>query len=725
MSSARLLQKLRGLIFCERGEEEVILAHTLYRSLKRKSPIYGSSDGLSSPLLRRFWFRSIVGVVAPLTIAGYYLVMWQIYLVPLDPSAPFIVGPPGASYVYYSWFIVGIVGLNLSLYSMAGVEASMLMDPTWDVGNAMVLLMHADGTWSGPGGWVKTAKRLVRQRLSGGSFTPPTRLWFILAIPSILIFAAWPLSGLAFETTAGFIRQRNGVGQVPNTIGFSYATFNNRNGGDVFNDAQIIWTNALDARVPGKGIIYTQPGAERIPAASLPKDDGVSKIFLTAQAENPIEGPSWGLALQYNCSIVKTLSELTLLKYQKSANITAGVARLQGRNQDILVTATNETYSNNLYAAIEFGYKNWPNASAQTRLQKDDPDSIFTKTTHCYFNQADNVTGDYPGLDDGDEDEGVFEMVLWQLLQPAGYVNPLPQYNFSIDHNLTELYGVYNYNQFLDSNFSLPLTAVGARCTSSSNVGTAFVDGVHSTYTNFVRTDTPINTQINRCSNRLGASSINSMVSSQTINSQTISGQNTVSLMSALVKSALAPPPFYAAFDTDPIDAGTGTLLQLSYLQANDLKISLLRANAAYAVRLMYTGGEAFTDLDGSHTSSANANVTEFLPGAVLKPGIISPYVPATLFLAWALAVSVLCVVYGFRRRWSATLDGYALFRFGVDLSDSAKESIAAFPNTREMEECHVLSVLPGFVGDQWPDSRLGHITLVDGVEASKSKCYQ
>lgn len=195
-------------------------------------------------------------------------------------------------------------------------------------------------------------------------------------------------------------------------------------------------------------------------------------------------------------------------------------------------------------------------------------------------------------------------------------------------------------------------------------------------------------------------------------------------LVSALFTSAGKPGPLYASYDTEGIDAGTGTFLQLSYLQETDLRHSLLRAYAAYAVQLMFNGGQGFTNLDGSQTTFANPNVTEFLPGTVLTNGIVPPEVAAILFLLWSLAVSLLCALYGFRRRWSATLDGYSLFRFGADISEAGKNRILAFSNTREAEECDALHRLPGFVGDKRPQAWIGHVALVDGVPAVKSKRY-
>jgi hypothetical protein len=139
----------------------------------------------------------------------------------------------------------------------------------------------------------------------------------------------------------------------------------------------------------------------------------------------------------------------------------------------------------------------------------------------------------------------------------------------------------------------------------------------------------------------------------------------------------------------------------------------------------MFNGGHGYTAVDGTQTTFMNPNVTEFTVGSVLTHGIVPPWVPASLFLVWSITVPLLCVVYGFKRRWSPTLDGYSLFRFGADISEAGKSRIAAFSNTREVEDCQALHGLPGFVGDKRPQAWVGQIGLVDGVRATKSKLYE
>jgi hypothetical protein len=682
-----------------------------------------------------------VGVLGPLVVTGYFIAVWRFYLAPVNPDSPVAFGPIGAKWIFYSWFVAGVIGLNLSLYGLKGVEAGMLMGPGWNVGNGMKLMMHADNTWSGPGGWMKTINWSWKMNTGGGQLKLPAALWFILALPSIFVFTAYPLSGLTMEMTQGYLQGKI-IGGGPTVTGFSYANFNERNMDDAIGGARITWKNALDARIPGHGALYTpkeydrsrNPHLRKLPTL-LPKDDGVNRIFLSAQAENPIEGESWGLLLQYNCSIIDRAEDLRVLNTRNASAYrlgSFGETSYQTKDSSIQITVKNQTngvnWVQNMFGVMELGSELWPNKTGLQRLRTQDPNYIFTKNTGCYFNEAENATGDYPGI----EQEQVFEVLLWQQLDKSSYLGDIgqaPQYNFSIDHNITSLYGAYSLRdrsviQGLDlptENTTTqsplqPMSAIGVRCKASSSVGTADIDGVSSSYSNFIRTDTLINNQTQRCAGRFSAQLPYSIMPK--------AGEE---WLSTLFTSTAAPPPFYAPYTTDDtdVDAAAGFLLQLNYLQPEQLRQSMLRAYAAHAVQLMYNGGQGFTSGDGSHIGFQNPNVTEFVPGTVITRGVMPVEIPIVLFIAWALVASVLGIMYGFRRRWSATLDGYTMFRLGADLPGDVKRRFADYSNTLEVDECHGLNGVPGLVGDSKPEMWLGRIGLVNDSFATKGKMYE
>lgn len=173
-----------------------------------------------------------------------------------------------------------------------------------------------------------------------------------------------------------------------------------------------------------------------------------------------------------------------------------------------------------------------------------------------------------------------------------------------------------------------------------------------------------------------------------------------------------AQPPFYAPFADDENDAGS--LVQLSLFQPEQLKTSMLRAYAAYAVQLMYNGGQGFSSVDGNHDATfTHPNLTAYTATTVLQGGVVPPIIPAVLLLVWALGSFVLTCIYGFRRRWATTLDGYSLFVFGADLAGEVKRK-GGLGAMLDAEHSEVLRMLPGMVGDVEPAAMRGKIGLVD-----------
>lgn len=307
---------------------------------------------------------------------GYFISVWYFYLRPSKLDDPVAFGPKGAKWIYYGWFVAGVIGLNLSLYGLEGVEAAMMMEPGWAPNNGMKLMMHADKTWSGPGGWIKTVKWIWMTNRRGASVNLPSALWFVLALPSMLVFTAYPLSGLTMEMSQGYLHGLKVNGGLMMT-GFSYTNFNERTSSDAMGGARITWKNALDARIPGFGALYTAKGYDRsqddflhqVPTI-LPGDEGLGGIFLSAQGANPIEGNSWGLLLQYNCTIIDNINDFQILS-QRNASAgkfsSTGLSSYFTNDGSATITVKNQTtqalgsWVENMSGVMEYGYEQWPN----------------------------------------------------------------------------------------------------------------------------------------------------------------------------------------------------------------------------------------------------------------------------------------------------------------------------------------------------------------------------
>jgi hypothetical protein len=144
------------------------------------------------------------------------------------------------------------------------------------------------------------------------------------------------------------------------------------------------------------------------------------------------------------------------------------------------------------------------------------------------------------------------------------------------------------------------MSTIGVRYLSLSAVGTADIDGVRYTFSNFQATDTPIYNQTNNCAIRFGPQALLDMFNTIFVDFREQPSES----LSIFSSSVSAPPAFYAQFADDPDDEATGALTQLSMLQATDLRSSMVRAHGAYAIQLMYNGGQGYSASDGNHGAS-------------------------------------------------------------------------------------------------------------------------
>ena len=751
-------------------------------------PFQDVDPSLFGQPLRRFYFRTIVGILGPMIVVSYLIIIWRIYLVPLHPDSTVAFGPQGAKWVFYSWFVAGVIGLSLSLYGLAGAEAGMLMERNWRVEDAMRLMLHADDTWSGPGGWMKAIKWAVQMRRVRNQHSKlPSRLWFVLALPSVVVFVAWPLSGLCLEMTSGFLHGKPGQGA--NVTGFVQPTFNAILGGRKPSRG-----TSIGARVFGHGAVYTPDNFDRsksdflknVPVI-LPNTESVEDIFLIAQGETPIEGKAWGLLLHYDCKIVDKLSDFVLLKDRRSStdvwgrNSTfpdperIGTARRADEDPpidefttaaspldptDSLAPAVTSTSSPEpstaptsnctgcalvndgeevkymsyrlhdnstlvevkkvsgggfggpvldlvkgvvgIGAVIETAYQS---LSPQTGSNDEPPCGWLNamenpSTSYCYHDLQEDPSRPYPGI----EHKRTFEVLLWQTL----YALP-GSWSSTIVRNIESLTGEYI------SEYDERLKAIGASCTSSSSVGSAKIDGVRSTYSNFQRSDTPVPALKNNCAKRFGAETL-----ACTLNIKDDGW------LKWLFDSIGLPSPLGTSQGNTAIKFGkTEFVTQVEYLQADQLRQALLQAYSTYAIKLMYNDGQDFISENGTRLKSHIPDLTAFVAGTVIEPGVMPAAVPVALFGLWALISSGLCLVYGFRRRWSAILDGHTVFGLGAELQQTYRAKLQRSSTIADIEECEALHEIPGFVADMDPDDDVGRVGLMDGKPARKDKLYR
>ncbi|MBE3045341.1 hypothetical protein IMZ48_22880, partial [Candidatus Bathyarchaeota archaeon] len=293
---------------------------------------------------RRFWSRTISLILAPLVISIYFFYIWQFLL---KGDGPVKYGTFDERWIFYSWFVLGVFGLNISRYGILGIEAAMLQEPFWQTRSAMNLFMHSGSTWAGAGGWARCIAGSIHWKRSIAG-----RLWYLLSFITMALFIGLPISGLALELTDGYIYSSD----PPKVVGHTWSDYNLREALQAESRGQEAWRIGSSGSLPGMGLAYTPSHYNRDDLSflktvpnSLPLDRGVPEIFLAQQADVPIGGETWGLRLSYNCSIIESASDLQILPQGRGLDTTRPSVRIPSlyvENPNVLVTMTENPTSN-------------------------------------------------------------------------------------------------------------------------------------------------------------------------------------------------------------------------------------------------------------------------------------------------------------------------------------------------------------------------------------------
>lgn len=308
----------------------------------------------------RYWARTFILLLVPLSISGYYYWIW-LYLLsrPHDDAIKF--GSATEIWVYCSWFIIGVFALEWSKHGLIGVEVAMLETKTFGAPHLVALLSHSEGTWGGPGGWFKCITKAFKHNQSGiktsvGVSLRTYKLWYILAFISLSLYVGMPLSGLTMELSDGYVR----LNEAPMVVGRNSTTFHERYrlSNQITNAAQTAWEMGSPATLPGIGIIYTPDYFDREGHNSLgqspnllPTERGIPEMFIVPQALDPISGRSWGLRVGYDCSIIQDISDFTILGHHKGGRCNA----FQSNSSGACATAGMFSEVTNVWSYAEIG----------------------------------------------------------------------------------------------------------------------------------------------------------------------------------------------------------------------------------------------------------------------------------------------------------------------------------------------------------------------------------
>lgn len=652
---------------------------------------------------RLYWVRSLVLISIPPIIAAYYGVIWVALVQNSVYDEVVKYRTFSGSLIFYSWFIIGVFALSWAKFGLVGVEASMLRTRFWRAPNLLALLMHSNGTWSSPSGWVKA---IVHREFY--------RLWCLLTFVSVLPFVAVPLSGLVFEISDGYIATSG----APSLLGRNKTTFNVRYDAyvseeDPYKDratAPEAWKMAVPPTIPGVGIIYTRESIDRSNHSafktlpnSLPLNESIPDLFLPPQADRPVSGKAWGLRIKYDCSIVRSASEFTILGQKPASSILEVLEhgiRLQTPSGDILDMWES-------FGQLGESGQNVYNTQA-----------YYEVGMNTYWGGlGDKYNGTHPEFD-ADDGEGlvVFEHAVWQFRVNTLYNDTAKAFDDTVEPSIEGMgtpYVADNGNFTVNSTFFalkgdilgpdypnkttdaselfkldhiargssygalLSVAApIGVRCVASSDLGTAELDGVTSTFGNFQRDPPDFDEYYTFGAWRFGQTA-----------RYTLDGQYFQHYKAGDLPGTVP--------DGDEHGHRYG-----SFITPEALLRSVNLAYALDAFNLMYDTNSYFKrpwSEPGDERGLTSSREGRILSAASLIPGAALGHFVLALFCAWAALSVGLGLWYGFRWRPADRLDGYVMLRKGADMADELRGN-GEFMSGKSFHNSGTLAALSGDV---------------------------
>lgn len=437
--------------------------------------------------------------------------------------------------------------------------------------------------------------------------------------------------------------------------------------------------------MPGLGIIHTPEhvlrdhysGLERVPNI-IPLKEEMVDIFLASQAKTPIAGQSWGLRAVYNCSIVKDVTEFTVLTEKTECKHISSDKKksiqLETPAGDYIYVSTGGA---NTFGYTEMGVK---------------------RSRWDYYGDPAKEPMEAQGLELTD----VYEFLTWQGHSLEAYA-PRPIFNTTLEPTVGGLgqpfsqsaNGTYVWNEtffeiqgkngsspdsiksllaWVPAEDTLPGIIlflgrpIGLRCQVGSTLGTAELNPAQSTFHSFELSSPPLyNNLSDYRAPRLGITA-----------RETLIGRYL-----DIFASVNSPAPILTQNSEQ----------YQNFVQPQMLHESVMLALGRDALQLMYDTQSGF---EGAWQ---HPNLTSSTPGRVLTPGTIGPAAPAIILAVWSVSCALLALWYGIQLRRLESLNGFEFFRLGVLMADQVKGQ-SGYLTAREFQQFKMLAFLPGSVRD-------------------------
>ncbi|KAF6814820.1 hypothetical protein CSOJ01_03831 [Colletotrichum sojae] len=631
----------------------------------------------------RYLSRTLVLLFVPAFITAYYYWIW-LYLLNRELDDAYKYGSRNEVWVFWSWFIVGVFALDWAAHGLVGVEVAMLETPFFQAPHLIGLFEHSEKTWGGVGGWFRCLTKCIRERnlkgITGMYKSLKTyKLWYLLAFVTLSLYVGLPLSGLTMELSEGYV-PNDETAEVVGRYSNDWHSRYNLNDEQLYHRAGNSWKVGSPAMLPGISIIYTQEHVNRGDIEvlkespnTLPTGPEMPDMFFIPQAEAPVSGRSWGMRATYNCSIVKDVSEFTIIGHYKGNGCNAGRGAV---DQDCVNGYFTEGAGNI-----------WSYQEVAGRMQNT------YNTVEGVATYDDNQPDPFaPG---NSTQPDIFEYAMWQVRTTASY-HEVEDFNNTVGSTIAGLdtpftkasngswvadeayFAARNYTHFsqVDSKVAqkfrigrAPIDVaapIGVRCVVRSALGSADVDPSSSSYSGFIR-EHPTNYTDKRVDmpgpyGRLGVQ-VESFLKEATVSS------------------------IFTSLSIRATKGDSNGVNLLKFATSDELQRSMTLAYGKELLQMMYDGQYSFED-SWQHDGLKGSRKAK-----VLTTGDVPPLAAVIPMGIWTLMSMVLAIVYGFRRRVADSLSGFSLFRLGVRYGDQLGPDVFT---AKEADEVARLWQLPG-----------------------------
>ncbi|KAK7923633.1 hypothetical protein PG985_007704 [Apiospora marii] len=647
----------------------------------------------------RHTLRSSFNIVGPVLVVLFYVLIVFHYL--RRPAVNGIMPDRivDANIVFYAWTVLAIFMLDWAKSALAGFEAAALMRPALAPSNARQLLWHNDKAWGSPGGWWKVLRLSVdhamtnmtaRQRRAIPTliWRGPRWLWAYLAGTSLLFFVALPLSSLSFEQGKALRRST----RLVEVSGVNRTTFNLRSWGNLPEVVDKTWRQGNPVTPFGETVFYAPKGSSDV--SSTFYEDSIQDIyqrqsesignpqnqtisfFSGPQVTERAFGSAWGLLTDISCLPMSPYDPK--LQFFNVTSIDDWASDLDGGEYP-----TNSTAYAQRPEVAKVG-------QGLSGIYRDIGQSFgvsyqYLLASDFFGWRGSSSYSDHPWWPL--PIHGHVETVLWQVHNatrsyPEGIAShPLVAHSKSAVNNATYL-------------------GYAVQCAVVTDVGVAKLSAETNTFEDFRPEPAP--------KDQVGVNS-----------NDKVTDWQGVEVMQAIVYAALTGlalhdehvskcnsnlsktcNPWMGAtmalnMVPDVVDneesavGGGGQQLQLALITPEQMTLAMHKLFGVAAAEMMGQGPGNWTSEGGLYgLDPAN----DLVPGRVpylFVLGLLAAWAAFTVFpQLWALS---------WGRRWTATLDGFVLFRLGAEWRDAVHE-LSSDNLGDSGTDC--LARVPGLVGD-------------------------